>query len=84
MLEGDWVQVILKALVAVAALAGAIAAIFRWLGSRARTAIEERRLEAAEGPQTNVNVRAGRDANVNTNVNNRSFNTRNGNTNAWK
>jgi len=59
MLEGEWIQVILKTLIAVAALAGAIAAIFRWLRSRARTSIERARLEAGEKPGTTIKINAG-------------------------
>jgi hypothetical protein len=80
MIEGDWVQVILKALIAVAALAGAIAAIFRWLRHRARAPVEATRLEAENPRTTNITVKAK----GNVNVVSESYNTGNGNKNAWK
>ena len=69
--EGDWAQIVLKALIAVAALAGAIAAIFRWLGSRARTSIEGTRLEVDEKRRTTIEIN---DTGGSVNVVNESYN----------
>lgn len=57
----DWLEILVKALVAIAAVGGAIAAVFKWLASRQRSRSPSQSENRDTMPVGGPTIQAGRD-----------------------